>query len=511
MPVSALARFLIVLGLALGVAGDILLNIRPWGLNVPIWCALAGAALIVIYRATRVPMNPGLGLALVGWILTAGLFAGRDSDALRAFNGLAFVVLTGVLLMELQPRWAHGLGWVGTLCGKLGLLLWRGFDVFETWARTRIPGRPESKARNAAIFRGIVFTAPILMVFGGLLGSADVAFESVLKRLVDFNLNYENVFSHVVGFVVSAWLALGLLSAPGAASLHHILPDPPSPPVQCDVSDPKPKPAPMVGLTEVSFILGGLALLFGLFVAVQFRYFFGGSAQVARVAGLSYADYARSGFFELVSVTVLAVPVLLGCRFVASREGPVGHKVFLTLGGLTIALLGIIMVSAWVRMGLYVEAYGLTALRFYVSAAMLWIGGVLAWLWTTSLRRTPALFAPGAAGMGILAVFAMNAMNPDARIASINLDRANRTGDLDLGYLQTLSADAGPTIEAALPKLSGTLQPEVQNVLAAISADAQRRDWRTWNYSSSVAAKMGSSQGSVAQNLKRKPTIPGNR
>ena len=77
------------------------------------------------------------------------------------------------------------------------------------------------------------------------------------------------------------------------------------------------------------------------------------------------------------------------------------------------------------------QACGLTALRLYVCAAMLWIGGVLGWMLVTHLRRAPALFAAGAATLGILAVLRLNAMNPDRTIAEFNLARAQRTGNLD--------------------------------------------------------------------------------
>lgn len=502
MPVSALARFLIVLGLGLGVAGDLLLNVRPWGLNVPLWCALAGSALFVIYRATKVPLTPRLVAAIAAWIVAAALFAWRDADALRAFNLLALTVLTGVLLLELQPRWMAGLDWVRAVGGRLGLMLWRGLDVLETWSKTRLPGSPEAKARHAAVLRGIVYTTPIVLVFGILLTNADAAFNNLLSAFLDFDLDFESGFSHLLGFTGSSWIALGLLSAPGAASFRAVPAPTPTATPAFEFPEAESKPATMIGLTEVGFILGGLVMLFGLFVMVQFRYFFGGWAAIENVNGLSFSEYARRGFFELVTVTALAVPVLLGCRQVTSREGPLGHRLFLVLGGATIAFLGVIMISAWARMGLYVEAFGLTALRLYVSATMIWIGTVLGWLWFTSLRRTHSLFAPGAAALGVLCVFALNAINPDAQIAAFNLARAQRTGDLDLHYLRSLSADAGPAIEDALPRLRKDIKSDVEDTLASMSAEAQRRDWRSWTWGSAKTAKLGSTNSAIAQRSK---------
>ena len=52
-------------------------------------------------------------------------------------------------------------------------------------------------------------------------------------------------------------------------------------------------------------------LLFLAFVLVQFRYLFGGAELVRGLTGMSYADYARRGFFELVAVAALSLPLLL--------------------------------------------------------------------------------------------------------------------------------------------------------------------------------------------------------
>ena len=47
------------------------------------------------------------------------------------------------------------------------------------------------------------------------------------------------------------------------------------------------------------------------FVVIQVRYLFGGAGRVAATAGLTYAEYARRGFFELVTVNTPLAPLLL--------------------------------------------------------------------------------------------------------------------------------------------------------------------------------------------------------
>ena len=95
---------------------------------------------------------------------------------------------------------------------------------------------------------------------------------------------------------------------------------------------------------------------------------------ILETAGLTYAEYARGGFFELVTVSTLLLPVLLGADWPLDKRNPRTVTRFRTLAA---TLLALIMLSAVQRMRLYVDAYGLTEDRFYATAFMAWIGVVL--------------------------------------------------------------------------------------------------------------------------------------
>jgi len=126
----------------------------------------------------------------------------------------------------------------------------------------------------------------------------------------------------------------------------------------------------------------------------------------------------------------------------------------------------------------YQREYGLTELRLYVTAFIVWLAVVFAWAAVTVLRSRRDLFAIGALVSGFAAIFALHALNPDALIARTNLDRPN----LDLVYLTGLSDDATPTLVDALPRLD----PDQRETLELHLRDrdgAGGRDWRTWNLS----------------------------
>jgi hypothetical protein len=230
-------------------------------------------------------------------------------------------------------------------------------------------------------------------------------------------------------------------------------------------------------------VLGLLDLLFLTFVVILVRYLFGGAGHVANTAGLTYAEYARHGFFELATVTALALPLLLLAHWLFRPENRAHEVVFKTLAGTMVALLFVVVASALQRMYLYTSEFGLTELRLYTTIFMFWISMVLIWFVLTVMRSHRDRFAFGALVAGFAAILAINAMNPDALIAKTNIDRLQEGKRFDPYYLTTLSADAVPVIVESLPEIGQrpvwqdfTLQ---QEILYTWSKKPQ--DWRTRN------------------------------
>jgi hypothetical protein len=231
-----------------------------------------------------------------------------------------------------------------------------------------------------------------------------------------------------------------------------------------------------VGTTEVAVALGLLDLLFLGFVLVQLRYLFGGGAVVVERTHLTYAQYARHGFFELVAVAALVLPLLLGADWLVQRRARIVRVLSLVL----VALVFVVMVSALQRMRLYRREYGLTELRFYTTGFMIWLAVVFAWLSLTVLRGRRRSFAAGALVSGFAAILVVNVINPDALIERTNLDRPRA----DIAYLTSLSDDAVPTLVDGMGSVPLRYRAFFRNELR------KRRDhvgWRTWSLSRSRA------------------------
>ncbi len=459
----------------LGALGDGLLRARPWGLNTAIWVATLAATLMCLLRWQRLDATTGgRWMLLVAAFFAAGL-ALRDSPTVRTLDGLALLVTLSLGLAALrawpgQLRVAALTDYAWTVCyaclhaaaGAYPLLFreigWRGLAS----------GRRRSAA--LAVARGALIALPLLVLFGGLFVAADATFERLVTRALRWDA--ATLFGHLYGFALCTWISAGLLRG---VLIERQTAGPPL----------RREPRPLLGPIEMATFLGLLDALFLSFVLVQVRYFFGGAATVLATDGMTYAAYARRGFFELVTVAALVLPLLLLTHSMLRKEHPVNERLYRLLAGSLVALLFVVMTSALQRMFLYQRLYGLTELRLYTTAFMGWLGVVFVWFLVTVLRGRRRRFGIGALTSGLAVVAALNALNPDALIISTNAARVPQESvpqPFDELYAASLSADGVPALVAAIPSLPTHQQAILARHLLDRWSPPAHQDWRTWNW-----------------------------
>jgi sterol desaturase/sphingolipid hydroxylase (fatty acid hydroxylase superfamily) len=131
-----------------------------------------------------------------------------------------------------------------------------------------------------------------------------------------------------------------------------------------------------LGWTEAAIILVCVNLLFALFVGIQFKYFFGGNANIT-AARYTFSEYARRGFGELVTVAVLSLLLYLALGTITRHEKKTASRGFSVLSVALIGMVLVMLVSAFQRLLLYENAYGFTRLRTYPHIFMVWLGILL--------------------------------------------------------------------------------------------------------------------------------------
>jgi hypothetical protein len=465
----------------------------------PTVVALVTAAVVA---AVSLPLDRGgigwlvTALAGVGALTVAGLMPLRDPTALswRADRfGAAQVGWTAATVALLGVSTVRAAGWLVVLCvltaivtGTLAVTGGRslramalaqvmaplaGLRAIGWFARgvTALPrrfGGVQSGFRAAAT---VGVSLVLLLVFGALFASADRTFAELVVR----------VTPRVDALTVLRWAFVFLMAGYVLGGIAYLRA---APPRLSGLDGPDHR---TVRRLEWAIPLGLLVLLFATFVAVQLAVLFGGSRRVLETAGLTYADYARSGFWQLLLVTGLSLAVLAAAARWAPRTQPGDRTLIRVVLGALAVLTLVIVASAVHRMDLYGDTYGLTRLRVLVELCEVWLGVVFVLVLISGVKLRAAWLPQVAAALAVLALLGLAAANPDGLIADRNIARYQQIHRIDVDYLSTLSADAVPAL-MALP------EPERDCALATIYRDLNPDpdDWRGFSYGRAHARQL---------------------
>ncbi|MEZ4668049.1 MAG: DUF4173 domain-containing protein [Anaerolineae bacterium] len=453
-------------GLALGLMGNILFYGRLVGLSFPIYIALAVIILLALTRPAQVKIQPRNLWPLLPLGFFAVMVAIRADELVTLLN-IGAVLALGALVVYYLPlarsldeetlgKQTQAVLEVGIMLVPVALL-----QTVEAWGWLR-EKRHQRGGVFAAVVRGSVFALPIVLVFAFLLGSADAVFAKYVSEA--FDSVWKALGIKFLDDTLGRWLLTGGLAtvatgALGFSLMRNVAAPPATPETEQASSDPememaaaisaqtkeKAKPAFKLGMVESGIIMGSVVALFAAFVVIQFRYFFGGRTTI-EVAGLTFAQYARRGFFELVAVSVLTLGLSLWLDKVSVRQSKRENHIFRGLALAIVALTSIMLVSAAQRMWLYEEAFGFTQLRVYTHVFMVWLGVMFAVFVVAMFRLKTNIFSLGTLLVIIGYLATINLMNIDHYIAERNIARYHAGQELDIAFLNILSADAVPEI-----------------------------------------------------------------
>ena len=289
----------------------------------------------------------------------------------------------------------------------------------------RLDGGPGGRVARAGL--GAALAVPVLAVVAALLAAADPVFASIVVPDAD----PRGALGHVL---LASTFAVVVVAAAAAAF--------------GDADDRGPRGT--LGVVEIATMLALAAAVVGLFVVSQLVALTGAGRRLVESSGLTPAEYARSGFFQLCWATAILVGFLGAVRSLGAPPVMTVRGVRMLAGAVPLLALGLVVVSLR-RMALYDQAFGLTMLRVWVVGAAVWMGVVLVMMAVRSLgmgsERTWVTAAAGGVALALLMV--ANVVNVEGFVVRHNVDRATGGAELDLEYLHGLSDDAVPALGEA--------------------------------------------------------------
>jgi len=404
----------VVAAVALGLAGRLL--------TFESRVAAGAAALFAVWftiRASPWLLWPDLAMSVALLGLAASL-ASRGS-------------LLDIGIAEAAARWIHALIHGG------------GGAAFALQPLLRIRTR---LGLVAPLLRGLLIAAPIAILLAGLLAAADPVFASF------FNLNIDTpqLVLDVIYVAAGSWVAAGLLRLASAEPLSRV-----------------DGPPWRLGSVEGLVVLAVLDAIFAAFAVAQAIAATGAAGDTLRSAGVSYADYARSGFFQLLWVAGITAVVLILFSRITSLTGRTTRRAFDVLAQVAVALTLLIVVVAFQRLSLYEEVYGFTMLRLYSHIFAVWIAVVFLLLAAdmAGLFRRRRWFVGAASISAMAMLLALNLLNPEAIVVALNVNHAQSTHRIDAQYFADLSSDATPALLADRSQLDPSAARDVGRVACA--------------------------------------------
>jgi hypothetical protein len=467
--------------LAAGWGFDFLFWGRQGGLSFLVWTALL---LVLGYvLAWREKKKPSVwSIALTVLILGFAVIPAWRSEGFTRVSSV-LVTLLGLLLLIstfLDGHWLYFrvVDFITRMFTSIGAGFTRGFGLLAADENgvPPLPGQKTKSRRLGSIVLGIVMALPIIIMLGAILASADPIFSDTLQNIFNTERLPEYLFRFVY-IVIGSYLVLGLL-------LHAILPNKTAEKPETNKASMKP----FLGWTECAIVLGAVDILFILFVVIQIKYLFGGTANIT-AAGYTFSEYARRGFGELVAVAVISLALYLVMHTITKRESKGSFIGFTVLSVLMMANVLVMLASSLQRLMLYESAYSFSELRTYTHVFIFWLATLILATIVFQIINRQGRFGLALMLMVVGFTATLGIMNVDGFVARQNiklghLDATDDVGMLDVNYLGSLSSDAIPAMiegynNASLPQKTR----ELLGVSLACRTDrfdyVKDSDWRS--------------------------------
>jgi hypothetical protein len=224
--------------------------------------------------------------------------------------------------------------------------------------------------------------------------------------------------------------------------------------------------------------------IFAVQTVLDVRYLWYGAALPA---GLTYAEYAHRGAYPLMATAIIAGLMVL----VTFRQGGAAERSRWArwLVYLWIVQNLLLLTSAALRLGMYVDVYGLSRWRVAAAVWMLIVaGGFVAILLRLMLRRSHAWLTGACVWFAVVVLSVTAVINVDGIIADHNVRYCRElTGagvELDVAYLEHLGYEALPALQWAaehLPK-DAAARGRIAVAREGLEADLMETlsNWRGW-------------------------------
>lgn len=360
-----------------------------------------------------------------GWIaslILGGFLAIRSNEIINVLNVMT-VILLNILLGVLAKEPKSDLEFIRLIeTGATFLLSW--FKALWGTGKAVLSRLPKKGNKGEKVIIGIIISLPLLAVFGGLFYAADPIFAQLINRMrlpeIDLSkiINIRTIFTLLFFGAMAAVLAHKLAEKKAGFRAWKYINE-----------------------TQIAgLILQGLFLIFTI---IQIRYF-GINTETLQQMGLTFSQYTRQGYSQMIISCLLAWGVVYGLDYLIRSQKVLGNKQITLSRLLSMTFMVEILIfvaSATMRNWLYQNAYGFTQFRLLGFWLSLWIVAIVVITFIKIKRDKSVNFlVRNMILASLIILIGINIFNIDRTIAVTR--PAKMAQGVDYEYMARLSNDA---------------------------------------------------------------------
>ena len=418
----------------------------------------------ILKKNNKINNKKGLILLIPIFLLSLTYFI-FDSLFFKILNFIVITILTILLfIMTIRPTFKV-IDLIGDgFCIILNPLEYIG-EVFRK-VKEGINKKIHLKKELKKKLKSILIILPIIIVVLILLSSADMIFNDLISNILNIpakainHIKFGNIIARVLiiiaFFIYFSALLLYLLSNYQEEERDG----------EGIIKEKKKE------TDTIKLLLIVLNIIYIIFDIIQIK-----SLLLHSVGStITYAEYARQGFFQLMVVSLINLCVIL---YTKKYDNKNDNKKIKALSILLVFLTFIIIISSFIRMYLYEQEFGYTLLRLLVYIS----------LFTETICLIPTIIyiikdkfnIVKSYMIIIITVYVIiNYINIDKVIAIRNIDRYQKKNDIDIYYLMNNHADNIPELVDFLEEVK---DKDAKKLLKKYlqKRDFETKDFREWN------------------------------
>lgn len=416
-----------------------------------VFILLLYAATVILLSIRKAPLNAASLTAAASAVAVSGTFILCDNAFLHFF---AYLYALWTYLYFIYSALGNGVGKVFANAAALDFL--RALVVPFYSIGELFYGMFSGKAKSGGkvlvkVLCGVAITVIPTSAVLSLL-SYDSGFSQLLSDIVDIEIGdvFSHLFSLLFGIPVGTYV-FGAFVASAEHKGNNLLTA-----EQCSACSEKLRVLPL--LTTVAATLP-LLFVYVVFFLSQWQYYVSAFTGVLPQE-LSYADYARDGFFQLCAVAVINLVVMISLVLLTKQDGKQSTVLVRAIAVVLSVFTLVLIATAVSKMVLYIDSYGLTPKRVYAT----WFMGVLAVVFVLTIVRQFVKKLPCLAASAVVCVVmfaALGLSGTDAFIAQYNVDRYLE-GTLTTVDFEAMS-DLGDAAIPALVDFKEALEEQAEN------------------------------------------------